>query len=253
MANYLKRWEDLKKAFESTTNQQRPKEVKKKIILGTVQQASGLTPVLKTVDAALEKKQRAPLEQALNKLFQVRGTYATFLMGEQKKFLNDPDDPEMVVWIAYKDLIFGIQKIEEDASKDAKALQEAKGGETGITWLSLEGDIKGTVQAAKKLFAPFAAQEKKNKLLCKADGAVKAAETYTKAAARTQAADARKALELFKKEAKEGADDLAKVLNAEKDPAYKKAIQSFHDAMKAISTLARIDAQIKNLQDMEKA
>jgi hypothetical protein len=254
MGAYLKRWDDLKADFEKTTGQKRPKETTKKVLLGTVQKSSGLTPLLKDIDTALEKKQRLPLEQALNKFFVARGVYATFLMTEQKRFLNDPDDPELTVWIAYKDLIFGIQKIEEDASKAAKTLQEEKSpGNVAIQWLSLEGDIKGTVLAAKNGFAPFAAQEKKNGLLAKANGAVKAAEAYTKAAARTQFKEARAALELFKKEAKRCADDCAKALNAEKDDKYKKAIQSFHDAMKALSALARIDAQIKNLLDAEKA
>jgi hypothetical protein len=251
---YLKRWEQLKQDFQNTTQKSRPKETTQKLLLGTVQKSSGLTPVLKDVDTALEKKQRVPLEQALNKLFQTRGTYATFLMHEQKQFLNDPNDPDLKIWTAYKDFIFGIQKIEEDASKEAKTLQETKGGVAeGITWLSLEGDVKGTVQAAKKGFAAFAAQEKKNNLLSKANGAVKAAETYTKAAARTQLTEARKALELFKQEAKNCADACAKVLSAEKDEKYKKEVQHFHDAMKALGTAARIDAQIKNLTTAEKA
>jgi hypothetical protein len=252
MGTYLKRWEHLKAQFEKDAQHPRPNETTKNIILGTVKKPSGLSPVIKDVDTALEKKQRLPIEQALNKLFQVRGIYAMFLTQEQKKFLNDPDDPEMTVWIAYKELIFGIQKIEEDASKEAKALQEEKGDGPAIQWLSLEGDVKGTVDAAKKGFGNFKAQEKKNNLLGKASAAVKAAESYTKAAAHSKVKEAREALELFKKEAKRCADDCEKVL-AEKDQNYKKAIQSFHDAMKALSTLARIDAQIKNLQEAEKA
>ena len=254
MPDYLKRWETLKKTFETKTGSKRPLETTKKILLGTVQKASGITPVLKDVDTALSKKQRVPLEQALNKLMAARGTYCTFLMKEQKQFLNDPNDPDMVIWTAYRDLIFGVQNIEEDAAKEAKKLQETKApGQTGITWLGLEGDVKGTIAAAKKAFGAFAAQEKKNNLLKKAEGAQKAAETYTKAAARTEVVNARKALELFKVEAKKCADECAKVLSAEKDPNYKKAVQSFHDAMKALSVLSRVDAQIKNLLAAEKA
>jgi hypothetical protein len=250
---YLKRWEQLKADFEKTTGTNRPKE-KQATIIGTIQKSSGLTPVIKDVEAALEKKQRTPLEKALNKLFVTRGTYATFLMNEQKKFVNDPSDPDMIVWTAYRDLTFGIQHIEQDAAKEAAKLQEEKGGgKVAIQWLSLEGDIKGTVQAAKKAFASYAAQEKKNKLLEKSEGAVKAAEAYTKAAAHTKYKEAREALELFKKEAKKCSDECAKVLSAEKDAGYKKGVQSHHDAMKALSVLARIDAQIKNLQDAERA
>lgn len=122
-----------------------------------------------------------------------------------------------------------------------------------IQWLSLEGDVKGTVAAAKKGFAAYSAQEKKNNLLGKSEGAVKAAEAYTKAAAHTKYKEAREALELFKKEAKKCADECAKVLSAEKDAGYKAPVQHHRDAMKALSVLARIDAQIKNLVDAEKA
>jgi hypothetical protein len=254
MSDYVKRWETLKKAFETTTGSKRPQETTKKILLGTVQKASGITPVLKEIDSALAKKHRVPLEQALNKLMSVRGVYCTFLMKEQKQFVNNPNDPDMVIWTAYKDLIFGVQKIEEDAAKEAKQLQEKKEpNKTAITWLGLEADVKSTVAAAKKLFTPFAAQEKKNNLLKKAEAAMKAAETYTKTAARSEVVPARKALELFKVEAKKCADECAKVLSTEKDPNYKKAVQSFHDAMKALSVLSRVDAQIKNLLAAEKA
>lgn len=254
MPNYLKQWENLKKAFETKTGSKRPKETTKKILLGTVQKSSGITAVVKEIDSALSKKQRVPLEKALNNLMAARGTYCTFLMKEQKQFLNDPNDPDLTIWTAYKDFIFGIQKIEEDAAKEAKTLQEKKSpGATGITWLGLEGDVKGTIAAAKKSFGAFPAQEKKYNLLKKAEGAQKAAETYTKAGARTEIVNARKALELFKAEAKKCADECAKVLSAEKDDNYKKAVKPFHDAMKALSVLSRVDAQIKNLLAAEKA
>ena len=253
MSDYLKRWEKLKKDFETASGSKRPKETVKKALLGTVQKASGLTPVLKDIDTALSKKQRAPLEQALNKLMVVRSDYGKFLMKEQAQYVNSPDDPDMTIWKAYKDLLFGIQKLEEDAAVDAKKLQETKQtGVTGITWLGLEGDVKGTVADAKKKFTSFADKEKKYNLLKKAEGAVKAAEAYTKTAARTEYTNARKALELFKSEAKKCADECAKVLSAEKDDNYKKAVRSFHDAMKALSVLARIDQQIRNLAAAEK-
>ena len=252
---YLAKWEQLKKDFEVTTNKSRPKETVKKAIVGTVQKASGLTPILKEVDTALQNQERKPLEQSLNKFFAARGAYATFLSQEQKQFLNDPNDPDLFVWTAYRDLIMGMQKIETDAAADAKKLQEKKGGgKVAIEWLSLDGDLKGTVAAAKKDLAAFSALEKKHGILKKADPALKDTEKYTKAAARTEYKNAREALVSFKVTAKKCADDLAKILGAEKgDPNFTKALTKFHDAMKALSTLGRVDAQIKNLVDAEKA
>jgi hypothetical protein len=54
--SYVSRWEKLKKTFE-TTGVDRPK-LTKDTIFGTIQKASGITPVLKEIDTAIEKKQR---------------------------------------------------------------------------------------------------------------------------------------------------------------------------------------------------
>lgn len=255
MGKYVKEWEKLKEDFEATTGAKRPKETGRDYDSGAaVAKASGITPVLKDVDTALEKKQRLPLEQALNKLMVARSSYVTFLMKEQKQF-NPMDDGDLPMWTAYKDLYMGIQGIEDKASQEAKTLQEQKSpGQEAIIWFGLEGDLKGTIAAAKKALAPFATLEKKHGVLKKADASVKAAETYTAAAARTKAKEARVALELFKTEAAKCAtelDKIAKAITEKKEADAKKAVESFHNAMKALSTLPRVDAQIKNLKSME--
>jgi len=250
---YLTRWEKLKKDFETKTGAKRPQETVKKALVGTVAKASGITPVLKDVDTSIEKKERKPLEQALNKLMVQRSAYCTFLSQEQKKFNPMVDDTQQAIWEAYRDLIMGVQKIESDAADQAKTLQEAKGATQGIKFLALEGDVKGTIAAAKKGLAPYAALEKKYDLIKKADGAVAQAEAYTKAAARTQVKEAIKALETFKVEAKKCYEALAKVLAVEKDKGFQTALQAYHDAMKALASVGRVDAQISNLKAMAQA
>jgi hypothetical protein len=147
----------------------------------------------------------------------------------------------------------GVQKIEADAADQAKALQESKGAAQGIQFLALEGDVKGTVAAAKKGLAPYAALDKKYNLLKASDGAVRQAEAYTKAAARTQVKEAIAALQGFKDEAKKCYEALAKVLAVEKEANFHKALQAYHDAMKALASVTRVDAQINNLKAMGQA
>jgi hypothetical protein len=250
--SYLARWEKLKTDFEANTGRARPKEETKKFLIGTVQKASGVTPVLKDVDTAIEKKQRTPLEQSLNKLMAIRSSYCTFLTSQQSVFAPGKATEDLAIWTEYRDLIKGLEAIETDASKDAKTLQEEKSpGKQGIMWLSLEGDLKGTVEAAQKQLKPFAALEKKADVLKKANSSIKAAEEYTKAAARTQPTEARQALNKFKTEAAKCADDLDKIAKAATDVGFKKAVTSFQSAMKALSVAARVDAQINNLKAME--
>ena len=102
--------------------------------------------------------------------------------------------------------------------------------------------------------AAFAALEKKHQVLAKADAALSDAEKYTKAAARTDCKAAREALVRFKGSAKKCAEDLDKVLSAEKANAnFTKPVQKFHDAMKAFSTVTRVDQQISKLQAAEQS
>lgn len=253
MGVYLTRWEKLKTDFETNANKKRPLETVKKALVGTIEKSSGITPVVKAIDAALEKKQRVPLEKALNDLMAVRSTYCSFLTKEQTPHLHDPNDPDLTIWTAYRDLIKGIEKLEMDGAEAAKKLQETKGAGASITWMGLEGDVKGTVAKAKKDFEKFSAQEKKNGLLKKADGALKAAKAYTEAAARTNFGAAKVALETFKVEAKKCADACATVAHAEHDGPYKTAVESYEKGMRDLSTASRIDAQIRNLQNAAQA
>jgi len=247
--SYVARWEQLKKDFETNTGKARPKETVKAGILGTIQKASGITPVLKEIDAAIQKKQRAPLAQAITKFLAVRGPYVEMLMRETGHVMDDLD-----LATAYKNLQTGLGQISIDAGKELNTLQETKvSGKVAIPFFEIEGDIKATIARAKKDLAPFAALEKKHKVIATADAALKETEKYTKAAARTEYKAAAEALTKFKAAAKKCAEDLSKVLAAEKNNAnFTKPVQSFHDAMKAFSTVTRVDQQIVVLQNAEK-
>ena len=248
--SYTADWEQLKKNFEKNTGLDRPK-LTKDPIFGTIQKASGITPVLKEIDAAIAKKQRAPLAQAITKFMAVRGPYVAMLMKETGHFMANDDD---VLATAYTKLQSGLQQIAVAASNELKTIQEAKiPGTVAVEFLEIEGDVKATIATAKKDLAPFAALEKKHKVIATADAALKETEKYTKAAARIEYKAAVEALSKFKASAKKCADDLAKVLAAEKtNDKFTAAVQKFHNAMKAFSAVQRVDQQIHKLQEAGK-
>jgi hypothetical protein len=247
MGVYVTRWEKLKKKFETDTQISRPKEAIVKALGVTIEKSSGITPVLKEIDAAIEKKQRLPLEKALNNLFKVRSSYASFLIKEQSLYQDDP-----VIWQGYKNFIMGIQKLEEDGAHEAKSLQEAKSTGPAVTWMGLEGDLKGTLEKAKKDFSSYPLQEIKNGMIKKADPALKAAKAYTEAAAHSNYAAAVKALQDFKVEACKCGDAANKQAGKETGK-YKDALASYGKAMRDLGNAARVDAQIRNLQQAQAA
>jgi hypothetical protein len=251
---YVARWEKLKKDFETAFQAKRPMLKVKDADAGIVTKSSGITPVLKDIDTALQKKERKTLERAINKLMVVRGPYATLLAKEAGKYSDWNEDLSFqAISTAFRDFMMGLQKLEVDAAADAKKLQETKGAAAGIEFFALEGDVKGTVSSAKKGLAKFATLEKKHSLLKLSDAAVKQAEIYTKTAARTEVKAAKQALLNFKTEAKKCADALAKVSKLETDKDFLKALTSYQNAMQALSAMTRVDAQIRNLTAMEQA
>jgi hypothetical protein len=170
---YVARWEKLKKDFETAFNAKRPMLKVNDADAGVVSKSSGITPVLKDIDTALQKKERKPLEQAINKLMVVRGPYATLLAKEAGKYSDWTQDPSFEgISTAFRDFMMGLQKLEVDAAAEAKQLQVAKGAAEGIEFFALEGDVKGTVSTAKKGLAKFAALEKKHNLIKLSDAAV---------------------------------------------------------------------------------
>lgn len=248
MGKYVSKWQDIKDKFEKSTNLKRPTETVKRAIVGTVQKSSGLTPVLQEIDTALEKKQRYPLEKALNKYHSVQEPYVSFLREEMKKY---PADQYENIALAFATFMREMLMIEQDVAADAKALQEQKSpGATGIKWLFLEADVKATIEKAKKDFSPFATLEKRFGLIKKADPAFKAAQDYTKAAARTEVNNALAALKDFQTKALSCAnacDAPLKDTDANKQDKYIAAVKSFQKAMQDLRT-SRAATQIKNLE-----
>jgi hypothetical protein len=249
---YLVEWDKLKKAFETATNQARPKETVQKALIGTVAKASGITPALKDVESALAKKERKTLEQAINKLEVTRQTYGVLLEKEQKQF-NPSDDAQMVFWTAYRDLKRGLEQIVVDAGKAAKALQEEKSPIEGLQFLPMEAEVKSVLVDVKKKLTPYAALEKKHGLLKKADAVVKLAETYTKVAARTQVKVALETLKSIQKECLKCASELEKVAKAETDQGFKTALESYRKSMVGTANWSRLLMQIDNLKKRPEA
>jgi hypothetical protein len=250
LGKYVAEWQKIKANFEAEANMKRPQESVKKAIIGTVQKASGLTPALQEIDTALEKKERVTLERALNKYHSVQEPYVSFVKKEMMTY--DSITQEDVVK-AYAKFMREMLMIEQKVADEAKALQEAKSpGAAAIQWLFLEADVKGTVEKAKKGLGAFAALEKKYQLVKKADPAIKAAEDYTKAAARTEVANALKALKDFQAKATacaKACDPALKDKDVQKLDAYKTAVTSFQSAMSSLAS-SRVATQIKNLEAM---
>ncbi len=247
----MKEWEAIKQKFETDAGIKRPKESVKKAILGTVQKSSGLTPVLQEVDNALDKKERATLEKAMNKYHTVQEPYVAFVRNEMKTYDATLDED---IVLAFATFMREMLKLEDKMSADAKALQEKKSpGATGITWLFLEADVKGTIEKAKKDFAAFSTLEKKFKLIDNAGPALKAAQEYTKAAARTEVKNALKALKEFQVKARVAAnacDAALKDTEAKTKSKYIDSVTSFKSAMNSLSTASRTTEQIKSLEAM---
>lgn len=251
MGKYVKQWQAIKAKFEADAKIKRPKESTTKAMLFTVSKASGLTPALEDIDKALDKKERLTLEKAMNKYHQVQEPYVSFVRSEMKKY--DPDTDEDVV-LAFGTFMREMLGIEIDVAKDAKALQEAKGGTgtDGIKWLFLEADVKATIEKSKKDFAAFAALEKRFNLIKKGDPAIKAAQDYTKAAARTEVANAIKALKDFQVKARDCAKGCDPAINdkevqLKKNEKYMEAVKSFQKAMNDLAS-ARAATQLKELE-----
>src|SRR5882724_11434866 len=154
MATFLDRWEKAKKDFDQHA---------KKVTM--LQQASGLTPLLKDVDAAFAKKQRKVALQALTKFNVGRQKYTSFLAHQVGP--SSPHDP--TIQQAVMALIKTIQAIETDIAHAIETLQEEKQPATApkdaIKILILEGDLKSNIARTKKALAPHASIDKKYDVL----------------------------------------------------------------------------------------
>ena len=252
MGKYVKRWDALKQTFVQKTGLARPKETVKSALRGTVEKASGITPALQAVDTALEKKERFTLEKALNKFHSVQEPYVAFLRSELKPYQQQADDPVYeAICLEFTAFIRGMLLIEHDAGEDAKKLQEAKSpGATGVKFLFLESDVKGTIAKGKKDFTPYAALESRLKLLKKTDPALAAAEKYTKAASHTDYKNALAALKEFQSKANDCAtacDAALKDADAKKQEKYLEAVQSFKKAWRDLANASRTTDQLNQL------
>jgi hypothetical protein len=235
MATFLERWEKAKKDFD-----QHAKKMPKELL-----QPSGLTPLLKEVDAAFAKKQRKIALQALTKFNVGRQKYASLLAHQVGP--SSTLDPAALK--AVMTLITAIGTIETDAAHAVETLQEDKGGtKDPIKILILEGDLKSNIERTKKALGPHAAIDKKYEVLKLVQPAVKAMEAYSKAAARTQVKEAHDALDLFVGLARKCHLYCDQILHKEKTAAYVAIVQSFANDLKSFTEGARVQGQLKALK-----
>jgi hypothetical protein len=236
MPTFLSRWDTAKKAFDQHAKNEK-----------TLQQTSGLTPLLKDVDAAFAKKQRKVALQALTKFNVGRQKYTRFLaLQVGPSSAHDPTIQKAVMA-----LIDAIKVIETDIAHAVEALQEdkqpANAPKDAIKILILEGDLKSNIARTKKALQPFAAIDKKYDLLTLAQPAVKAMEAYSKAAARTQVKEAHDALASYVALARKCNAYCAQIVSKEKTEDYTKVVKSFANDLKTLTEGSRVQQQLQAL------
>jgi hypothetical protein len=248
MSNFAGDWDKLKKNFDAT-GLKRPTGIRETMI-GTIKKGTGISEVLREIDAAIAKKGRAGLAQAINKFLVMRDPFCKIISDRAKKAAMVDNDDEAAT--AYVSLTSGLQKIAVAASEELKKIQEKKNPGATVPMIEIEGDVKATVNAAHRTLLAFPVLLKQHKVLATADAAIQEAEKYTKAAARGDYKTAIDALTRFKAAAKKAAEDLGKISDKEKSsPGFTEAVEKFQKGMRDFSTVTRVDGAIKAMKDAQ--
>jgi hypothetical protein len=222
---------------------------------------TGMTPALKEVDAAFDKKHRKAVMKALTSLHAVIEKAGMQLekvsLAAGSKALDTKDrgaknalsEIEMT-GITFKQKLTGF---ELKVAKELESLQEDK-SESGekIDITSLEGDMNGAISKYKKDTKDFADLEKKFKVLTALKPAEKAMQGYSKAAARTEVSKALYELETFFKgvDTLDGHFDTIKKDKSKPDAKFIKAVDLLCASLRAIKT-QRGAVSHKNLKALE--
>ena len=246
MSAFLAKWEQLKKDFDREAKKVQNPDAETKAFLALMDKPFGFTPILKEIDDAFKKGYRKPAMQGLLKFYSHREPYsAIFTKAKVHRSHIDLEDPLMD---AINTFSSGIVKLEAAIQAELKNLQDEKGpgGENPIQLHLFEVDLQKNIETAKKALKPLAAIDKKYDVLTLIQPAVKAMDTYTKAAARTQAQEAYNALTSFVALAKKCETECDKILAKEKDPAYTAAVKRFTKDLVAMCS-ARVNDQLKAL------
>jgi hypothetical protein len=266
---YVKDWEKAKKDFKTTVVEQLkaggdeiPDEYRSKVV-AFLKAETGMTPALKDVDSAFDKKHRKSVMQALTKVHAVIEKAAMaaqkIALGAGSLAMDATDDAAAdalgKIQTAGLDFKRALLDFETRISKELGSLQEAKSA-TGdkIEINTLEGDMEGAVNRFKNVVKPHAALEKQHKVLDSMKPMIKAMKAYSTAAARTKVGDAITSLEDFFT----GVDKLSAYsksiakLKPALDDDYVEAVENLAMAMRAIKT-TRGAVSHKQLEAMQKA
>jgi len=248
MSDFAGDWAKLKKNFDAT-GLKRLTGIRETMV-GTIQKGTGISEALREIDAAIAKKGRAGLAQAINKFLVMRDPFCKIISERAKKAaMVDHDDAAAE---AYVSLTSGLQKIAVAAADELKKIQEQKNPAATVPMIELEGDVKATVNDAHRSLLAFPVLLKQHKVVATADAAIKEAEIYTKAGAKGDYKTAIDALTKFKAAAKKAAEDLGKIADKEKSNSdFTKAVEKFEKGMKDFSTVTRVDAAIKAMRDAQ--
>lgn len=278
--SYVKDWEKAKKDFAAKVvghlqagGAGVPADLKQAVVT-LLKTETGMTPALKEVDAAFDKKERKP---AMSGLTKVHGAIEKAAMHVQKVALSagsaaaDAADQAaqnalneiQMAGLEFKRTLTGF---ETRIAKQLEQLQEEKSpGGVKIDIISLEGDMNGAIEKFKKDAKPHAALEKEHKVLDATAGAAKAMQAYSKAAARTEVKNALDALQDYfaavdklDTHRKKVVADCKKTAAAlptaagKAVEAYVKAVDTLCDALKTIKA-QRGTVSLKNLQALAAA
>ena len=250
--NFLAEWERMKKAFDNTAKTVQNPDAVTSAYLAVMAKPTGLTPILKDIDAAFSKEQRKPINEALLKFYGKREPISVLLA----KIVPKLTDKALLD--ATMDLMVDLPALEKAMQTKLKELQDDKAGETGASsWnllLLFETDLKKNIDQLTKDLKPaaLAKLEKKHEVISLTEIPVKHMDAYSKAAARLKADEALTSLKAFVKAADGCARACEGVLKQVDDDAYTKAVKRFVNDLRTLCS-ARVSVQQKKLEEYLKA
>ncbi|MDB5819264.1 MAG: hypothetical protein JWQ11_2904 [Rhizobacter sp.] len=243
--SYLAQWEKLKKDFDTVAKGLHQPNASTLTFLASMAKPTGLTPILKEIDAAFDKEHRKTVNELLLKFYGKREP-TSLLLSRTVPHLDGPLQSAAI------DLSSQIVTLEKSIQQKMKELQDGKAGAKGASdWnlsLLFETDLKKNIEQLTKDLkpSPLAAIEKKRGVLKLPAIAVKHMDAYSKAAARLKADEAFASLKDFVKAADKCTRDAEAAIKTETDGNYKKPVERFIRDLRTLCS-ARVDVQMKKL------
>jgi hypothetical protein len=249
--NFLADWEKLKKPFDAAAKAAQATDDKTKAFLAVMAKPTGLTPILKDIDAAFAKNHRKAATEGLLKFYAKREPISV-LLAKMMPHISDNGLND-----AAMDLMAGLPALEKAMQKKVKELQDDKAGAAGASdWnllLLFETDLQKNIDQLTKDLKPAAMAkiDKKHDVVSLTKIPVKHMDAYSKAAARLKADEALVALKEFVKTATACAAACDTILKKEADKDFEKAVKRFANDLRTLCS-ARVAVQLKKLEEVKK-